>query len=66
MIKDFRESRIKEIEELRKLGVNPYPYSYNKTHTTEDIKKQFENLSNGEVTDKRVSIAGRVMSIREH
>ncbi|MFN4224507.1 MAG: lysine--tRNA ligase, partial [Fervidobacterium nodosum] len=66
MLKDFREARIKEIDELRNLGINPYPYSYNKTHTTEDIKKQFEHLSNGEVTDKRVSTAGRIMSIREH
>ncbi|MGQ9855675.1 MAG: lysine--tRNA ligase [Fervidobacterium sp.] len=66
MLKDFREQRVREIEEIRKLGINPYPYSYNKTHTTEEIKKQFEHLSNGEVTDKKVSTAGRIMSIREH
>ncbi|SHN62092.1 lysine--tRNA ligase [Fervidobacterium gondwanense] len=66
MLKDFREQRIREIEEIRKLGINPYPYSYNKTHTTEEIKKDFEHLANGEVTDKKVSTAGRIMSIREH
>jgi len=66
LLKDFREQRIREIEEIRKLGINPYPYSYNKTHTTEEIKKDFEHLANGEVTDKKVSTAGRIMSIREH
>ncbi len=66
MLKYFREQRIKEIEELRSLGINPYPYSYNKTHTTESIRKSFEHLANGEVSDQRVSTAGRVMSIREH
>lgn len=66
MLRDFREQRIKEIEELRNKGINPYPYSYNKTHTTQDIKKNFEYLANGEVSDHRVSTAGRVMSIREH
>ncbi|MCX7654766.1 MAG: lysine--tRNA ligase [Fervidobacterium sp.] len=66
MLREFRESRLKEIEKIRQLGVNPYPYSYNKTHTTEDIKKHFEYLTNGEVTEHKVSTAGRVMSIREH
>lgn len=66
MLRDFREARIKEIEELRELGINPYPYSYKKTHTTEDIKKQFQHLANGEVTQEKVSTAGRIMSIREH
>ena len=66
MLKKFREERIKEIEGLRALGINPYPYSYKKTHTSEDIRKQFQNIANGEVTDERVSTAGRVMAIREH
>ncbi|HCI28710.1 MAG TPA: lysine--tRNA ligase [Fervidobacterium sp.] len=66
MLKKFREERIKEIEEIRELGINPYPYSYKKTHTTEGIRKQFQNIANGEVTDERVSTAGRVMAIREH
>ncbi|MFN3691607.1 MAG: lysine--tRNA ligase, partial [Fervidobacterium sp.] len=63
MLKEFRESRIREINALREKGINPYPYSYKKTHTTEEIKKQFEHLSNGEVSQERVSTAGRVMSI---
>lgn len=66
LLKKFREERIKEIEEIRELGINPYPYSYKKTHTTEGIRKQFQNIANGEVTDERVSTAGRVMAIREH
>jgi len=66
LLKKFREERIKEIEGLRALGINPYPYSYKKTHTSEDIRKQFQNIANGEVTDERVSTAGRVMALREH
>ncbi|ODN30834.1 lysine--tRNA ligase [Fervidobacterium thailandense] len=66
MLRKFREERLKEIEELRKAGINPYPYKYNKTHTTQDIREQFQYLQNGEVTDKKVSTAGRIMSIREH
>ncbi|MFN6991103.1 MAG: OB-fold nucleic acid binding domain-containing protein, partial [Fervidobacterium sp.] len=66
MLKEFREARIEEIRVLREKGINPYPYSYKKTHTTEEIKRQFQHLANGEVVEERVSTAGRVMSIREH
>ncbi|MBI2013584.1 MAG: lysine--tRNA ligase [Candidatus Colwellbacteria bacterium] len=58
-----RESRIKKREELIKAGVNPYPYSFARTHEVADIvanQKQFvENQEN-------VSVCGKVYAVREH
>ncbi|MBN1694942.1 lysine--tRNA ligase [candidate division WOR-3 bacterium] len=49
------------LDELKKRGINPYPYKFERTHTTEDLKTKFDSLEN-----KDVSVAGRVMRIRSH
>lgn len=51
--------RIQKTEKLRELGINPYPYNFDKTHSSENIKQQFENLEN-----KTVKVAGRMMANR--
>ncbi|ABV33085.1 MULTISPECIES: lysine--tRNA ligase [Pseudothermotoga] len=67
MIKDILSQRAKEVEELRKLGVNPYPYKFEKTHTTKTIQEKFQALQPGEVLqDEEISTAGRVMTVRLH
>lgn len=51
--------RIEEVEELRKNGIEPYPYSFEVSHLSESIKERFAELES-----KDVSIAGRIMSLR--
>ncbi len=53
--------RKEHLDELRKRGINPYPYKFERTHTTEDLKEKFDSLENEEV-----AVAGRVMRIRSH
>ncbi|MCD6450542.1 MAG: lysine--tRNA ligase [Thermotogaceae bacterium] len=68
MLEEIRKQRIKEIEELRARGVEPFSYHYNKTHSTKDIKDLYDGrLKAGEILEeKKVSTAGRVMSLRDH
>ncbi len=68
MLEELRKQRIKEIEELREKGVEPFSYRYEKTHNTKDIKDLFdEKLKAGEILEEeKVSTAGRVMSLRDH
>ena len=68
MIEEVRRRRIEEVEELRKMGIEPYPYRFEKTHTTMDVRRKYEEtLKVGEVKeDEKLSVAGRVMSIRHH
>ncbi|HJO21895.1 MAG TPA: lysine--tRNA ligase [Candidatus Marinimicrobia bacterium] len=56
-LKQIIANRLEKLEKIRELGVNPYPYEFNTTHTTSDITKK--NLN------KKVSVAGRVMSLRK-
>lgn len=57
------EERLKKIENLRESGTNPYPYKYDRTHTFQQIRENFETLSRGET---RISTCGRIMTIRGH
>jgi len=58
-----REQRIEKLRRLRELGVNPYPYRFQRTHSIKEVIDQEENLSSSEQT---VAVAGRVMSLRKH
>ncbi len=54
--------RLEELNLLEEAGVNVYPYSYDKTHSSIDILTNFDD-ANPEVLSS-VSVAGRIMSIR--
>lgn len=58
------KERMRKIEELRKLKINPYPYSYGVTHHSAELLKKYAHLKNEEKTKDKVKVAGRVMTIR--
>ncbi len=59
-LKDFRDERLRKLEELKKLGVNPYPANTDRTHKLAQITEQFEQLQGQEV-----SVVGRIVNIRK-
>ncbi len=56
--------RLKKLENLRKLGVEPYPYTYNQTHHATDILKTFDKIKGEEKSKEKVSLAGRITNLR--
>ncbi len=48
-----------KLDTLREMGVNPYPYLFERTNFTNEILADFNKYEN-----KQVSLAGRIMSIR--
>ncbi|MBP7767220.1 lysine--tRNA ligase [Candidatus Saccharibacteria bacterium] len=59
-LQDYRDERIRKLESLRSLGVNPYPASSTRTHTCRTIHEEFDELENQTVT-----ITGRIKNIRK-
>lgn len=59
------QDRYKKLEEIRKLGIEPYPYRFNRTHHAGDIISKYSKLKPEEKTKDKVIVAGRIMSIRE-
>ena len=58
-----REIRIKRLEEIKKLGVDPYPASSRRSHYNKDIIEKFDNLS---ASAEKVFVVGRLLSLRRH
>ncbi len=57
------EQRRENLEALKALGVDPYPYSYAVTHHAEAVLAAADAL---EASREPVSVAGRLMAIRSH
>lgn len=59
------EDRIKKLEQLRELGVEPFAYSYKSTHTSVQAKELLHDDGAGD-TSTIVRVAGRLVAIRGH
>ncbi len=58
--------RYRKLEELKKKGINPYPYSFNRKDTASELLAKFDKkLKAGDHTNSRAVVAGRVMAKRE-
>ncbi len=60
MRQDLIEARLAKLARLRELGVNPYPYRFERTHTTDRLLEGFDGLD----PSASVSVAGRIMALR--
>jgi lysyl-tRNA synthetase class 2 len=59
------KERTRKIAELRKQGINPYPYNYDKKDNSADLQEKYKKLKNEEKTKDKVKIAGRLMGFRD-
>lgn len=59
-LKELRDERLRKLDELKALGVNPYPAKAERTHRTTDVHDRFQQLEGSQVT-----VAGRITSIRK-
>lgn len=68
-INDLVKSRLAALEEIKKLGVNPYPHSFDVSADSAEILSGFKDPDGEEETQaaklKTISVAGRIMGIRK-
>ncbi|MGM5482057.1 MAG: lysine--tRNA ligase [Nanobdellota archaeon] len=58
------KERKKKLEQIREMGINPFEYKYDSSHSTDDIKQDFDNIAPEQKVDSCVSVSGRVVSLR--
>jgi len=58
------QERIKKLDKINKLGINPYPYKFETKYFSQDILDKYSKLKNEEKTKDKVSVAGRIMTLR--
>jgi lysyl-tRNA synthetase class 2 len=61
-LKELRDERLRKLEELKKLGVNPYPATVVRLLTIGDILAQYDHL---EQEDASAHVMGRIVNIRK-
>ncbi|MBI4099110.1 lysine--tRNA ligase, partial [Candidatus Parcubacteria bacterium] len=62
-LKELRNVRVEKLRRLRAAGVDPYPAATNRTHTIGTVREHFAKI---ESSGERITIAGRIRSVREH
>jgi len=62
-LNSLRQVRVDKLNDLIKLGINPYPAKSNRTHTTKEAAEGFKALAK---SGKKIVLTGRLMSKREH
>ena len=58
------QEKLKKLNSLKEMGVNPYPYQFDMTHHAADILEKYSHLAKEEKTKDIVSVAGRIMTLR--
>ena len=58
------QQRIEKLNQIKKMGTNPYPYTFNKKNHASEILEKYKKLKDHEITKDNVSIAGRIMTLR--
>lgn len=59
-LQDYRDERLRKLDELKNLGINPYPSESHRTNNTTEITHDFEKYE-GQV----VTVAGRITGLRK-
>ncbi len=62
----LRAEKRKKLHSLREKGVNPFPYSFERTHTVREVVAQFESKLGPEqkAEGAKLKVAGRLMTMR--
>lgn len=61
--KELIETRKKKLQDLKKLGVNPYPSKSGKTISTKHIQERKDEIM---LSEEEITAAGRVTALRGH
>ncbi|HEY1074345.1 MAG TPA: amino acid--tRNA ligase-related protein [Patescibacteria group bacterium] len=59
-LQDYRDERLRKLNELKELGINPYPAKAQRSNVLADITNKFSDLEG-----KQVSVVGRIANIRK-
>ncbi|HEY8192016.1 MAG TPA: lysine--tRNA ligase [Alphaproteobacteria bacterium] len=59
-----RQSKENRLAALREAGIDPYPHSFKRSHTLSQVVEKYGHLKDGEALTDEVTVAGRIMGVR--
>ncbi len=65
-LKHIALQRLEKLEKIRGQGINPYPHSYHRSHTTQEAVSLFQQIETSPQTipNPELKLAGRITAIR--
>lgn len=60
------EARQHKLAAIREAGINPYAYVFDRKDKAADLQDKYANIENGTETADKVSVAGRIMAMRNN
>jgi lysyl-tRNA synthetase class 2 len=63
---DPREAKERNLQNLRDMGIDPYPHTFDRQHRAADLHDAYADLEEDVTTGDRVRVAGRVMAYRNN
>jgi len=65
-LKHIAQQRQEKLDKIRGQGINPYPHSYRRSHTTQEAVALYEQIESSPQTTQNpeLSLAGRITAIR--
>ncbi|MBU0630331.1 MAG: lysine--tRNA ligase [Candidatus Margulisbacteria bacterium] len=65
-LSDLLKVRREKLQNIRDLGINPYPYKFTPTEHSAKVLEKFASLAEGSDSSDTVVVAGRIMTKRGH
>ncbi|HIK43442.1 MAG TPA: lysine--tRNA ligase [Leptolyngbyaceae cyanobacterium M65_K2018_010] len=63
-LEEIRAARLQKVEDLKRLGMNPFAYRWDVTAHAADLQAKYAHLEPGEEVDVEVALAGRILARR--
>ncbi len=60
----LRDERLRKLEKIKSLGIDPYPYKFTRTHKAKELQEKYQHLENSQETTDSVTVAGRIHNER--
>lgn len=61
---NLEQERLRKLEALKQLGIDPYPYKFERSHFIDELQTKYKDLADEERTEDMVTVAGRVVNQR--
>ena len=62
--KELEKERLKAMQELENMGMNPFKYRYDKDISIKELRERYEQLDERGFPETKFKIAGRIMGLR--
>ena len=62
----LKAAKLKKLAALEATGTQPFPHKFHRTHKQGELQERYADLAPGTETEDKVSIAGRIMAMRNN